>query len=195
MRISHGDATSSLPSISPLPSIPPPLECPELRTTVMLRNLPSNYTRRMLLGLFDNREFAGLYDFILLPLDFKTCENRGYAHVNLVSHMVAAQFWDTFHGFSNWWRAWGKEVCEIAWSPLQGLDAHIARYRDSPLMHQLVPDEFKPAIFAEGVRCPFPPPTQKIRPPRIRRHGLTEFPAARDDDDHDLEPEKAGDTC
>jgi hypothetical protein len=150
-------------------SCPSSKEMPEMCTTVMLKNLPTNYTREMLCRLFDNKGFAGQYDFVLLPMDFKTSENRGSAHVNFVDSIVAAQFWDTFQGFCQWWHAWCKEVLEVSWSPVQGFEAQIERYRNSPLMHESVPDAFKPVIFASGVRCDFPPPTEKVRPPRTRR--------------------------
>lgn len=171
MRVNS--STAGIPNAAPLTEV-----TPEQRSTVMLKNLPTNYTREMLTGLFDNNGFRGQYDFIILPINFRTHQNQGYAHVNLLDCMVAAAFWDTFHGFSNWWRAWGKHTCEISWSPVQGRDAHIERYRNSPLMYELIPDEFKPAIFSEGVRCPFPPPTKKVRAPRIRRLGLTEMPTS-----------------
>merc|ERR1719171_2780139 len=123
---------------------------PDLRTSVMLNNVPTNYSKEMLMGLFDNHGFAGRYDFVHLPLDFVTHENKGYAHVNLSDSIAAAEFWDCFQGFSRWWRAWCKERCELSWSPEQGYDAHIERYRNSPLMHQSVPDQFRPTIFSNG---------------------------------------------
>merc|ERR1719367_2096902 len=48
----------------------------ESRTTVMLRNLPLDHTRDMLLHLLDTKGFAGMYDFIYLPMDFKTRAGR-----------------------------------------------------------------------------------------------------------------------
>jgi len=167
------NGSKAIPAPVPLAEV-----APEQRSTVMLKNLPTNYTREMLTGLFDNKGFRGQYDFMILPINFRTHQNQGYAHVNLVDYMVAAAFWDTFHGFSNWWCAWGQCPCEITWSPVQGLDAHIERYRNSPLMYELIPDDFKPAIYSEGVRVPFPAPTKKVRAPRIRRLGLTEMPTS-----------------
>merc|ERR1740123_2226645 len=41
------------------------------RTTVMLRNLPNDYTRDMLLALLDKEGFQGKYNFVYLPMDFK----------------------------------------------------------------------------------------------------------------------------
>lgn len=142
---------------------------PQGRTTVMLRNLPNNYTRDMLLELIDSMGFRGQYDFLYLPIDFQTHACLGYAFVNLVDPGVVPSFWRSFDGFSNWSLP-SKKVCYISWSgPHQGLEAHIERYRNSPVMHGEVGDECKPLIFREGVRVEFPVPTKSIRPPRVRK--------------------------
>jgi len=148
---------------------------PEQRTTVMLRNLPNNYSRAMLLDLIDSEGFAKLYDFIYLPIDFKSRASLGYAFVNFSSPSVAQKFRSRFHGFSNWILP-SRKVCIVNWSgPHQGLEAHIERYRNSPVMHEAVPDAYKPAIFQDGNRAHFPGPTRKLRAPRIRhfRTGMT----------------------
>mmetsp|Transcript_10264 Transcript_10264/g.24657 ORF Transcript_10264/g.24657 Transcript_10264/m.24657 type:complete len:391 (+) Transcript_10264:87-1259(+) len=142
---------------------------PQGRTTVMLRNLPNNYTRDMLLDLIDSMGFRGQYDFLYLPIDFQTHACLGYAFVNLVDPGAVPSFWTAFDGFSNWSLP-SKKVCYISWSgPHQGLEAHIERYRNSPVMHGEVGDECKPLIFRDGVRIEFPPPTKSIRPPRVRK--------------------------
>lgn len=137
-------------------------------TTVMLRNLPNNYSRTMLLQLIDKEGFAGQYDFIYLPMDFKLHASLGYAFVNLVSPEVATRFFKTFEGFHRWVVP-SQKVCSVNWShPYQGLDAHIERYRNSPVMHDDVPDEYKPSVFQNGQRVPFQPPTKKLKFPRMR---------------------------
>lgn len=142
---------------------------PEGRTTVMLRNLPNNYTRDMLLELIDSLGFRGQYDFLYLPIDFQTQACLGYAFVNLVDSGVVPAFWRAFDGFSNWSLP-SRKVCYISWSgPHQGLEAHIDRYRNSPVMHPDVGDECKPLIFKDGARVMFPLPTKSIRPPRVRK--------------------------
>lgn len=40
------------------------------RTTVMIKNIPNKYTQKMLLQTI-NKKFAGTYDFLYLPIDFK----------------------------------------------------------------------------------------------------------------------------
>lgn len=141
---------------------------PGLRTTVMLRNLPNNYTRMTLLKLLNAEGFIGQYDFVYLPMDFKTHASLGYAFVNLVSPEQAASFWSTFEGFSKW-VASSQKVCSVSWScPYQGLNAHIERYRNSPVMHEDVPDDYKPMMFQNGARSAFPAPTKKLKAPRMR---------------------------
>lgn len=138
-------------------------------TTTMLRNLPVEYNRDMLMGLLDAEGFAGLYDFVYLPMDFRGDICFGYGFINFVEPDVAARFWDHFQGFSRWACPSSDKVAEVSWSdPLQGLEDHIERYRNSPLMHEQVPDIYKPVLLCNGVRRPFPPPTKKLRPPRVR---------------------------
>jgi hypothetical protein len=137
-------------------------------TTVMLRNLPNDYSRDMLLDLLVSEGLAGRYDFVYLPTDFKRMAGLGYAFVNMVTPEDARQIWAIFQGFSRW-RFASQKVCEVAWGqPLQGLEQHIERYRNSPVMHTDVPDEFKPAIFMGGQRMQFPPPTKQLRAPQAR---------------------------
>ncbi|CAE8599237.1 unnamed protein product, partial [Polarella glacialis] len=120
------------------------------RTTVMLRNLPNNYTRSMLLTMLDKEGYFGRYDFLYLPFDFNRNANLGYAFVNLVDAETASLFWQAFDGFERWTLPTVK-VCQVRWSgPIQGLQAHVERYRNSPVMHKHVPDEYKPVMFADG---------------------------------------------
>lgn len=135
-------------------------------TTVIMRNVPNNYTQTCLLDLLDSKGFAGKYDFVYFPMDFRTHAALGYAFVNLVSSADAELFHQHFEGFCHW-SLQSSKVCTVAWSqPHQGLAEHVARYRNSPLMHSSVPDGYRPALFQNGMRVPFPPPTKRIKPPR-----------------------------
>lgn len=140
-----------------------------LLTTVMLRNLPLNYTRTMLLDMLDKEGFSGRYDFAYLPTDFQKWAGFGYAFVNFATHEEAKRAQDHFQGFDRW-KVPTQKKCEVTWSsPYQGLKAHIERYRNSPVMHARVPDECKPVVFSEGRRYAFPAPTKKIKAPHLRR--------------------------
>merc|ERR1711974_13092 len=116
----------------------------------------------------DDEGFGGLYDFLYLPIDFKSRACLGYAFVNLVRPEIMGTFWSRFNGYSRWVLP-SRKICGVCWSgPHQGLESHIERYRGSPVMHTSVPEEFQPALFQEGTRVPFPTPTKAPRAPRIR---------------------------
>jgi len=141
----------------------------ERQTTVMLRNLPQGYSRDMLVELMNRNGFHACFDFVYIPINFRSQAMFGYAFVNFVDEAQALRARDAFEGFTNWGVETDK-ICEVSWSDMhQGLMAHVNRYRSSPVMHESVPDEYKPAVFSQGRRVPFPAPTKRIRVPRIRR--------------------------
>jgi hypothetical protein len=141
----------------------------DARTTVMLRNLPNNYTQAMVLKLLESKGFgSSTYNFFYLPIDFQTRVALGYAFVDLAHPSLVQRFWEVFDGFSDWVLP-SRKVCFVSWcEPSQGVEAHIERYRNSPVMHDSVPDEHKPLLLENGCRVPFPEPTKAIRAPRIR---------------------------
>jgi hypothetical protein len=141
----------------------------ERRTTVMLRNVPSAVTRNTLLQVLDKRGLAGCFDMVYVPVDFSTGRGLGYALVNMVSSAAVSAVWQAFDGLAEWGGVVSDEECTVAWSePNQGLAAHVERYRNSPVMHPATPDEWKPALFMQGVRVEFPAPTKKIKAPKVR---------------------------
>jgi hypothetical protein len=141
------------------------------RTTVMMRNIPREYTRAILLELLDRHGFLGSYDLLYLPADFQTELNYGYVFINFTTTENVARFREHFTGFSDW-AVSSDRACEVSWSDAaQGLDDNVRRFRNSPIMHESVEDRFKPALFEHGQQIPFPEPTKKIKPYR-RKRGL-----------------------
>jgi len=137
-------------------------------TSMMMRNIPNNYTRAKVLDLLDKEGFGGTFDFFYLPIDLKKKFGLGYAFINFVDHGIAAAFRQHFDGFSNWVATSGK-VCQVTFSDrIQGLEAHVERYRNSAIMHPSVPEEFKPMIFQNGTPMPFSPPTKPVPAPQER---------------------------
>lgn len=142
---------------------------PEDQTTLMLKNIPNGYIRDMIVELLDTEGFVNNYDFIYLPMDLHRMAGLGYAFVNFVNHNAALRAKTHFEGFKGW-KVNSQKICEVTWGdPLQGLEAHVERYRNSPVMHEDVPDKYKPAQYNNGVRVDLPPPTKRIRPPRIKK--------------------------
>jgi hypothetical protein len=137
------------------------------RTTVMLRNLPSCFTRDKFVEWLDSLGFVAKYDFLHLPVDMARLSGLGFGFINFKTHRDALQFFEVAHGFQGWHRQSSK-VLHVAWSnPLQGLAANIRKYRNSHIMHPSVPEQCRPMLFGkDGERVPFPCPTVAIRAPR-----------------------------
>lgn len=141
---------------------------PRPATTLMVRKLPKSFSRDQLLALMDKEGFQATYQLVYLPIDFATRTGLGYAFVDFTTPQNASRFVEHFQGFSDWSTP-SKKCCEVTLSnELQGFDAHVERYRNSPVMHESVPDEFKPVIFSNGERIEFPTPTKPIKQPRLR---------------------------
>jgi hypothetical protein len=118
--------------------------------------------------MLDDAGFYTRYNFVYLPADFNSMRSFGYAVINFVSHGDALRFGHVFHGYNGLLDETNSyKSLEVEWSAsLQGLEMHVERYRDSPMMHKRVRDELKPMLFVGGHRVAFPPPTKLVRMPR-----------------------------
>jgi len=148
----------------------------EERTTIMLRNIPKDTTREKMMELLNTLGYAKMYDFLYLPRDFKdNFAIYGYAFVNFVNHEGASKALELFNGFVDWQSLEANVVpCEAHWGhPLQGYDAHVERYRNSPVMSSQVPDMCRPVVLHDGLPVSFPAPTKPIRLPRRKGWILT----------------------
>lgn len=148
----------------------------EERTTIMLRNIPKDTTREKMMDLLNTLGYAKMYDFLYLPRDFKdNFAIYGYAFVNFVDNSHASKALELFNGFMDWQSGEENIVpCEAHWGhPLQGYDAHVERYRNSPVMSSQVPDMCRPVVLQDGLPVSFPTPTKPIRLPRRKGWILT----------------------
>merc|ERR1739845_286279 len=66
-------------------------------TTIMLKRIPKQYTRSMLIDRL-NRQFKGSFDFLYLPPDSSDNTNIGHAFINFRTPQWAAQFGSMFNG-------------------------------------------------------------------------------------------------
>ena len=107
-----------------------PASAADPRTTLILRNIPAKMTQPQLIELVHTLGFQ--FDFVYLPVDFKTGAGLGYAFINLLNPSSVAAFYHAFHG-----RAWthtnSKKVCQVAYARMQGPDALASHFssRDS----------------------------------------------------------------
>lgn len=138
----------------------------ELRTTLVIRNLPSACTSEQLSTHLNDEGFRGKYDFVYVPLDLKKRKAFGFAFVNMLSNELAQGAIDWLDGCSDW--SEGGDPLELQWTKShQGLEAQVSKYRDSPIMHTAVPAEFQPMLFRDGALQPFPSSTQRVAAPKL----------------------------
>jgi len=143
------------------------------QTTIVIKNLSQFCTRDQILELLDANGLQGAYDLVYVPVDFGSMRSHCYAFVNFRSEELATKFQacaESSHGFEHS-TCVGEGGCETSCaSGMQGLQAAVEKYRNSPVMHMLVPDECKPVLFENGKMVAFPRPTKKIQKPRGLRH-------------------------
>jgi hypothetical protein len=115
----------------------------DVRTTIMIRNIPNKYTQWMLLAEI-NMHHEGLYDFYYLPIDFKNRCNVGYAFINFMDPKHIIPF---FHDFdSQKWKNFNSEkVCTLTYARIQGKASMVARFQNSSLLEK--DSEYRPLLF------------------------------------------------
>eukprot|EP00747_Dinoflagellata_sp_TGD_P018937 gnl/TRDRNA2_/TRDRNA2_126830_c0_seq2.p1 gnl/TRDRNA2_/TRDRNA2_126830_c0~~gnl/TRDRNA2_/TRDRNA2_126830_c0_seq2.p1 ORF type:complete len:335 (+),score=46.56 gnl/TRDRNA2_/TRDRNA2_126830_c0_seq2:122-1126(+) len=89
--------------------------------TVMVRNLPRQYTQWMLLEDLNARGFDGVVDFIYVPFDLRKRANVGYSFINFAGPSFASSFKHEFEGMTLG-TAQGKPL-HIHPASVQGYDA------------------------------------------------------------------------
>jgi hypothetical protein len=139
------------------------------RTTLIVRQTPREITRRRVMHALGEQGFGGDFDFLYCPLDYVSQKGFGYVLLNFTSPGAAGRFREKFHARPGSWLVAGHaSALDIVWAigeNRQGLQANIERYRNSPVMHGIVPDEFKPIVLTRGRRVAFGRPTQKLEAP------------------------------
>jgi len=138
-----------------------------MRTTLVVKNLPVGCSHNELRIILDEVGLGGLYNFVYIPFDFKKSALLRYGFVNFETNEHAVKARAVLDGFSGWE---SEKNCEIDWGSCQdGLHGYVERYRNSPVMHDSVPDDYKPVLFKGGIRIAFPAPTKALKPMKIRK--------------------------
>ncbi|XP_022035516.1 uncharacterized protein LOC110937403 [Helianthus annuus] len=114
-----------------------PLNPDEHSTSVMIRNIPNNYTRSLLVEFLENHckhenEKAGntirsAFDFVYLPVDFKHRLNAGYAFVNFTTSEAARRFHVSVKG-KKWDLFRSKKIADVSRARIQGKDALVKNF-------------------------------------------------------------------
>ncbi|KAJ8609996.1 hypothetical protein MRB53_038836 [Persea americana] len=119
----------------------------DVRTTVMLRNIPNGWTWREIRKVLDkvNRD---RYNFMYLRIDFQAGKNVGYAFVNFENVLEIVKFVEEHDG-----KLWEpahhshgqQKKVRVSYATVQGLDSLIDKFRNSSVMDE-VPD-FRPLLI------------------------------------------------
>ncbi|KAF2404154.1 hypothetical protein EJ06DRAFT_189693 [Trichodelitschia bisporula] len=140
----------------------------DVRTTVMIRNIPNKVDAAMFKDIIDESSW-GKYDFSYLRIDFKNQCNVGYAFVNLIKPEYIIGLFDQLVGKR--WNVYNSDkVAEMCYATIQGRDCLIEKFRNSSVMCEWAPHRAK-LWYTEvdgqlcGSEAPFPGPTnlQKVR--------------------------------
>ncbi|KAK9625147.1 hypothetical protein V6Z98_005237 [Aspergillus fumigatus] len=118
----------------------------DVRTTIMLRNIPNKIDQTMLKAIVDETSH-GKYDFMYLRIDFANNCNVGYAFINFEDPIDIIDFVKTRAGRS--WNCFNSDkVAEVSYATIQGKDCLIQKFRNSSVM--LEHPSFRPKIFHTG---------------------------------------------
>ncbi|KAI5457928.1 RNA recognition motif 2-domain-containing protein [Mariannaea sp. PMI_226] len=134
----------------------------DVRTTIMLRNIPNKVDQAMLKRIIDESSW-GKYDFMYLRIDFANDCNVGYAFINFVDPLDIIDFVNA-RGNQRWYMTLshhlivGREidttcrncfksdkVAEISYATIQGKDCLVQKFRNSSVM--LEAPHYRPKLF------------------------------------------------
>ncbi|KAF4963892.1 hypothetical protein FSARC_8145 [Fusarium sarcochroum] len=115
----------------------------DVRTTIMLRNIPNKVDQPLLKRIVDASSF-GKYDFMYLRIDFANDCNVGYAFINFVRAEYIIDFvqerankrWNCFKS---------DKVAEVSYATIQGKDCLVQKFRNSSVM--LEAEHYRPKLF------------------------------------------------
>ncbi|KAI4653198.1 uncharacterized protein J4E79_008711 [Alternaria viburni] len=109
------------------------LDGSDVRTTVMLRNIPANCDWMTLKNILDQICF-GTYDFVYLRIDFKKCANVGYAFINFTD--VGGMLMLLEMEFRYWPGFISDKKFGISYATIQGREALVQKFRNSSVMQE-----------------------------------------------------------
>ncbi|KAL7918507.1 RNA recognition motif 2 domain-containing protein [Trichoderma austrokoningii] len=115
----------------------------DVRTTIMLRNIPNKVDQAMLKRIIDESSW-GKYDFMYLRIDFANDCNVGYAFINFVDPLDIIDFVNA-RGNQRWNCFKSDKVAEISYATIQGKDCLVQKFRNSSVM--LEASHYRPKLY------------------------------------------------
>jgi len=130
--------------------------CKDLRTTVMIKNIPNKYTISSFLDEI-NPFFKNTYDIFYLPIDYINKCNLGFAFINFVEPFHIILFYELYRG-KKWKRFNSDKKCELLYAKYQGRQELISHFEKGKVL--LFDSEDKRPLI-----LPVPNPLPKIKLP------------------------------
>ncbi|KAJ5261886.1 hypothetical protein N7505_008753 [Penicillium chrysogenum] len=131
----------------------------DVRSTVMIRNIPNKITVDQLKSILDESSH-GKYDFLYLRMDFNHRCNVGYAFMNFGDPIDIIDLVHAREG-KTWPDCISGKVAEVSYATHQGKETLVSKFRNSSVMtrHR----EERPRLFhidgpRAGSEAPFPGP-------------------------------------
>ncbi|KAF7516037.1 hypothetical protein G7054_g14323 [Neopestalotiopsis clavispora] len=140
----------------------------DVRTTIMLRNIPNKVDQAMLKNIVDESSW-GKYDFMYLRIDFNNNCNVGYAFINFVDPLDIIDFVNK-RGNQRWNCFKSDKVAEISYATIQGKDCLVQKFRNSSVMLEV--PQYRPKLYytingpmpeLSGQEEPFPEPDNQSK--------------------------------
>lgn len=140
----------------------------DVRTTIMLRNIPNKVDQAMLKSIIDESSW-GKYDFMYLRIDFANDCNVGYSFINFVDPLDIIDFVNA-RGNQRWNCFKSDKVAEISYATIQGKDCLVQKFRNSSVM--LEQAHYRPKLYytsngpvpgMAGQEEPFPEPDNQSK--------------------------------
>ncbi|TKA78594.1 hypothetical protein B0A55_03878 [Friedmanniomyces simplex] len=121
----------------------------DVRTTVMLRNIPNRMSCRDLKRVLDE-SCHGMYDFSYLRIDFEKGTNVGYAFVNFADPMYITPFVNGHAGKR--WQSNNPRRVELSYATVQGYDCLVEKFRNSAIMSEY--RDYRPKLWYTFMNAP-----------------------------------------
>ncbi|KAH8821590.1 RNA recognition motif 2-domain-containing protein [Xylogone sp. PMI_703] len=115
----------------------------DVRTTVMLRNIPNKVDQPTLKRIVDESSH-GLYDFMYLRIDFSNDCNVGYAFINFTDPLDIIKFVE-MRANKRWHCFKSDKIAEVSYATIQGKDCLVQKFRNSSVM--LEPEHCRPKLY------------------------------------------------
>ena len=130
--------------------------CKDLRTTLMIKNIPNKYTISSFLDEI-NTYFKFTYDIFYLPIDYVNKCNLGFAFINFVEPFHIILFHELYSG-KKWKKFNSDKICELLYAKFQGKKELIRHFEKGKVL-LFESEEKRPLILAT------PNPLPKINLP------------------------------